>query len=115
MEYEITQETTIAMRTGELTLSREGEYWTEEERTCLILWYEQGMGYTEMAIRLQRSENASAQQINLLKLRRQYPSKMRKHHKVIKASGCLCSECTNDPASCPRCQLYLALKGEEAC
>lgn len=89
-----------AMRSRALTLEREGEYWTEEEKHRLQLMFEAGIGITQMACTLRRSEAAVLQQIEKMDLYNR-KSNPRRRCAVRKQSCCLCSVCTCDPQLCP--------------
>lgn len=88
------------MRRRTTRLDREGDYWSQAEWDQLIRLFEEGMGITEIAIRLQRTEPAVFQQIEKLDLyrRRENPQRARAHRA---RRGCLCSACQAPEASCP--------------
>lgn len=60
----------------------------------------EGVGITEMAVILQRSETAIIQQIEKMNLydRRLYPARQKS---CSAQSKCLCGTCMADPALCP--------------
>lgn len=98
------EEMTIAMRTGEIKMEREGTYWTDEERTYAKQRFYEGAPTNEIAIELQRSETAVQQQVLPLYVRP--PENTRKRQIVIKEDMCLCAACTCDRSLCPLCKVY---------
>ena len=62
------QELLMALRSGELPSERSKEYWSDREREQLRHLYESGVGISEIALLLQRSENAVIQQLITMKL-----------------------------------------------
>lgn len=85
------QETVRNMRHRTTRLDREGDCWTDNEKHRLRIMFNQGVGITEMAVRLQRSEPAVYQQIEKSDLyrRKEHPKRKQKqkHH------YCLCNRC----------------------
>ena len=81
----------INMRQRTTRLEREGDYWTEEEKFQLETLFEQGVGITQIALCLQRTEPAVFQQIEKMDLyeRRRRPSRRRSVKQMI----CLCNRC----------------------
>lgn len=63
-----TQELLIALRNGEIPSERSGEYWEEDEKSKLKRMFWNGAGISEMAVDLQRSENAVIQQLLLMRV-----------------------------------------------
>ena len=59
----ITAEIIADIHSGEITMTREGHIWTDEEKTELYIQYYSGMGITEPAYLHQRAENAIIQQL----------------------------------------------------
>jgi hypothetical protein len=53
----------IAMRTKGEGLVNDGQFWTEEHKQLLYTYFSEGLGITESAIRLGRSEPAIVQQL----------------------------------------------------
>lgn len=88
------------MRQRTTRLEREGDYWTDEEKRQLRIMFEQGIGITEMAVRLQRSEPAIYQQIEKMDLygRKTKPKRKTKQ----KEPSCLCNRCKCAGNVCPR-------------
>lgn len=88
------------MRNRTVRLDRQGDYWTDDEKNQLVKMFNEGIGITEIAMRLQRTEPAIVQQIEKLDLyhRKDAPSRRKSCHKEAK---CLCSVCSLDPALCP--------------
>lgn len=98
------KEQTIAMRTGELKMEREGTYWSNEERSYARQQFYDGIPINEIAIELQRSETAVQQQVLPLYVRP--PENTRKRQNAPRDAVCLCSNCTCDRSLCPLCQVY---------
>jgi len=103
---------TIAMRNGEISMKRDREFWSDEERMNAALRYAAGVPLNEIAIDLERSEGAVYQQIVQMKLNFIPPEKARKRHSEPRASTCLCSSCTCDRSLCPLCEVYRTQKEE---
>ena len=75
----------MRQRTG--GIEREGLYWTESERQQLKADYADGIGLSEIAAELQRTETAVMQQLLQLNLvQKAQRCRSRK-------AGCLCSQC----------------------
>ena len=87
------------LRNRSSRMEREGDYWGQEEKERLIEMFYEGVGLSEIAIRLQRTEPAVCQQIEKLDLyrRKAYP----RRHKAPPKCGCLCSTCMADRSLCP--------------
>lgn len=93
-------ETVRNMRNRTMRMTREGDYWTPEEWNLLIRLFNEGVGITEISIRLQRTEPAVAQQIEKLDLyQRKENPKRRKS--VPQRPECLCDGCQLCGALCP--------------
>ena len=101
---------TIAMRNGEITMKRDREYWTDEERITASLRYAAGVPLNEIAIDLERSEGAVYQQVVQMKLHCIPPEKARKRRSEPRESTCLCSSCTCDRSLCPLCDAYKSMQ-----
>lgn len=67
------------MRKSAVRLERQGDYWSEEDKENLSKMFFEGVGITEMAVILQRSETAIIQQIEKMNLydRRLYPARQK--------------------------------------
>lgn len=80
------------MRQRTFRLDREGDYWTQEEKGRLEQLFADGVGFTEMAILLQRTEPAVYQQIEKQDLyeREEKPVRRRREDKE---PMCLCRKC----------------------
>lgn len=91
------------MRRRTTRLEREGDYWSTQEIDQLKTSFNEGIGITEMAIRLQRTEPAVIQQIEKLDLyqRKDNPRRRRKPRQDRRIS---CGACPVDPCPCPNCQ-----------
>lgn len=90
------------MRRRTKKMEHEGDYWTAEEREKLARLFDDGIGLTEIAILLQRTEPAVSQQVEKLDLyqRKENPARRRDPDK---SPVCLCGNCKLDCAFCPRC------------
>ena len=99
------------MRNRGIRLGREGDIWSQNEKGRLEELFYEGVGISEMAIRLQRTEPAVIQQIEKMDLyqRKSYPKRRRS---FAKSGSCLCQQCTADRSLCP---LYEEREQEEAC
>ncbi len=111
MEQSIEEKTRL-MRNGELQLSRDREYWTDDERDVLRREYMKGTSINVIALMLERSESAIYQQIERLGLCVRNPFSSRKKNSVSKRQDCLCMSCKCDRAVCPRCKVYQAVLEE---
>lgn len=82
-------ESVNTLRSHNSHLECAGDYWRPEEKERLIEMFYEGIGLSEIAIRLQRTEPAVFQQIEKLDLyrRKDYP-KRRKNFR--KPAVCLC-------------------------
>ncbi len=89
------------MRRKTFRLDREGDYWTQEDREQLTRLFHDGVGLTEIAILLQRTEQAINQQIEKMDLyeREDNPSRRRREDRE---PTCLCGKCALKTA----CRLY---------
>ena len=94
------REAVINMRRSPALLERRGEYWSNEDKEKVDNLFNQGVGITEIAMILQRSESAIMQQIEKQDLydRKLYPTRQRNSPVLSK---CLCEVCVADPALCP--------------
>lgn len=104
-KHEITEKT-IAMRTGNLKMKRDREYWTDEEREILKTRFLAGVPYNEIALELERSETAVQQQIEQMQIYVKPTRAPRKRCHAAQEPVCLCSVCTLDRSHCPRCEHY---------
>ena len=95
---------TIAMRTGEIKMEREGNYWTDDERAYAKRRFYEGAPINEIAIELKRSETAVQQQVLQLYVRP--PENIRKRQNAPRDAVCLCATCTCERSLCPLCQVY---------
>ena len=57
-----------ALRRGDMQSERSKEYWSEEERDYIKRRYLDGVGISQIALELQRSENAVVQQLIAMRL-----------------------------------------------
>ena len=72
-----------ALRRGDLSSERSKEYWEEQEDHDLKRDFKDGKGISEIALRLQRSENAVVQRLISMRMltppsQRRYRSKQKK-------------------------------------
>lgn len=100
--YLIRNEQIIAIRQQLISNERHREYWSDEEKNQLRDMFENGIGITEMALMLQRSEMAIVNQLNALGLFR----KCRAPKKVKKE--CLCSQCSHYGECTNACKAVLS-------
>lgn len=112
MYKEAIREQTIRMRSGEIQMSRDREYWTEEDRSTLRKEYESGTSINEIALMLERSESAIYQQIERFNLCVRNPFSLRKKSSTTKEYDCLCKSCKCDKSACPRCRVYQSVLEE---
>ena len=106
MSDEEIRQKTIQMRSGDMRMSRDREYWTEEDKEILEREYKNGTGINEIALILNRSESAVHQKIEQLGLCVRNPFSMRKRSGNKKDYKCLCENCKCDRSLCPRCKVY---------
>lgn len=96
-----TNEMLQAMRLRTISLKRDGEYWTEEEKRQLQDMFEAGYGISTISYNLQRSEAAICQQIEKQDLYRRKENPQRRSY-AKNPCDCLCDTCSCDPSTCPR-------------
>ena len=85
-----TKELLKSIRNRQTYLENEGNYWSDDERKKLDDLYNDGVGISEIALELERTEQAVFVQINLNRGNRGDTVRKcssAKHHK------CLCTEC----------------------
>lgn len=111
MEIVITRDTLIAMRTRGEGIEKDGQYWTEEDRNLLIEGHADGMGISELAILLSRSESAVIQQMYRERLMVTPETKKRNRKPKPELPSCeiceLKDECVKLREKCPRLKAYL--------
>lgn len=88
------------IRNRTVRLDREGDYWEDEEKNQLVRMFNDGVGITEMAMALQRTEPAIIQQVEKLDLYQRKAAPIRRKNPE-KEPRCLCSACSLNPALCP--------------
>ena len=90
------------LRNRTIRLDREGDFWTDDERTQLENMFGAGAGITEMALYLQRTEPAIFQQIEKMDLYRRtdFPQRRRTDH--CNGKSCLCCTCNISVDDCPQ-------------
>jgi len=89
-------------------LEREGEFWRNDERELLTQLFSEGVGISEIAIRLQRSEPAIFQQIEKLDLYQRQA--MPRRRKFFPEPKCLCITChviNCERRNCPYLQIEM--------
>ena len=106
MSDENIRQKTILMRNGDMRMSRDREYWTDEEKEILGREYKNGTSINEIALMLNRSESAVHQKIEQQGLCVRNPFSMRKRSGSKKDCKCLCENCKCDRSLCPRCKVY---------
>lgn len=106
MHNEEIRQKTIQMRNGDMRMSRDREYWTDEDKKILDREYKNGTSINEIALILNRSESAVHQKIEQLGLCVRNPFSMRKRSGSKKDYKCLCENCMCDRSLCPRCKVY---------
>ena len=89
-----------ALRSRAARPARENAYWSSGECEFLRTMYAEGIGISDIALGLQRSETAIMQQILKLDLpdRQAYPIRLKKNPKY----HCLCERCRLPEGECPR-------------
>ena len=87
--YSTKNEQIIAIRQQFVSNERHREYWSDYEKNKLKEMFENGIGITEMALELQRSEMAIVNQLNAMGLFKKCraPKKAKKE--------CLCPQCSH--------------------
>lgn len=88
------------MRNRTVRLDREGDYWKDDKKGQLERMFNEGVGITEMAMELQRTEPAIIQQVEKMDLYQRKAAPIRKKSS-FKQPQCLCSDCSLDPTLCP--------------
>ena len=81
----------IAMRMNGKGLDNDGLYWSEKDRKTLVNAFEHGVGVSEAALLLKRSEPAIMQQMIRERLM-QFETKKR-NRSAKKSAKCLCPTC----------------------
>ena len=94
------------MRKRTTKLEHEGDYWSEDEKKSLKQKFDDGMGISEIALFLQRTEPAVIQQIEKMDLygRKANPVR-RKYAKEISSPCYLCTAPCEDREKCPYAKL----------
>lgn len=88
----------MRQRTGQM--EREGSYWTADDKDNLKTLFFQNVGITDIALILQRTEVAVAQQIQMMNLY----EKVRRPSGSRRQEGCLCRKCgLQGSADCRGC------------
>lgn len=90
------------MRNHEGSMERAGEYWSDDDKLRLKEMFKLGIGISEIAIRLQRTEPAVYQQSEKMDLYNRKNNPKRRKISVSKTYSCHCPTCEVDPSLCPR-------------
>lgn len=103
MDDQGVRETIQNLRNRGGRLEREGDCWSQDEKDRLSEMFYAGIGISEIAIRLQRTEPAIFQQMEKQDLyrRKDWPKRRKS---VKKEPECYCKNCEVDPNLCPRCK-----------
>ena len=96
------QEVIKGIRSGSLHLEREGLYWSAADIEKLKRLFSEGVGITNTALELERTESAVYQQIEKLKLFKRGTYRKQSGPSDESEGKCRCSECTCNSAACPR-------------
>ena len=89
----------IALRTGKNPPERSGECWAKDELEQLKLLYYSGAGFSEIALKLKRTEVAVFQQATKIGLLSQQCKPRKRTPKQSGDTACLCPGCTM--TNCP--------------
>ncbi len=102
MDDETFRETVGNMRNRTTKMEREGDYWSDYEKEKLKKLFYAGVGITEIAVQLQRTEPAVFQQIEKMDLygRKENPQRRRNS---CKEAVCLCRDCQFVTGCTSRC------------
>lgn len=92
-------ETVRNMRRHTTRMERAGGYWSPGEKQQLEHLFLTGVGITEIAVRLQRTEPAVIQQIEKQDLYQRSQYRQRRRSPKDRC-GCLCGRCGLDPECC---------------
>ncbi len=103
MNEDVFSDAVKSMRNRNSRLDREGDYWASDEKERLQKMFDSGVGLSEIAIRLQRTEPAVFQQAEKMDLyhRKDHPRRRRCSKKPYQ---CPCPTCGVDHRLCPRCE-----------
>lgn len=100
MTEEAFAESVRNLRSNEGCLERAGDYWSDDDKRRLEEMFDAGVGISEIAIRLQRTEPAVFQQIEKLDLYRRKARPRRR--RSLKPCVCHCPTCGVGWENCPR-------------
>lgn len=88
----------IALRTGAKPAERSGEYWSKEDSALLGQLYAEGVGISEIALQLGRTEGAVCQQLikmGLLTPQGRHRTRKKEADETTELPcGCLCPHCS---------------------
>jgi len=89
-----------ALRNRTTKLQREGDYWDQEEIEKLKDMFNEGVGISDIALQLQRTEPAVQQQIEKLDLyrRKDRPQRRKQNKKRCEYAD----NCPHTPETCPK-------------
>ena len=101
MTEDVFSDAVKSLRNRNSRLEREGDYWAADEKERLQKMFDSGVGLSEIAIRLQRTEPAVFQQAEKMDLyhRKDHPRRRRNGKKPYQ---CPCPTCGVDHSLCPR-------------
>lgn len=88
------------MRNHESNQERAGEYWSDDDKRRLKEMFARGIGISEIAIRLQRTEPAVYQQSEKMDLYNRKDNPKRRKTAANKNCSCHCPTCEVDPSLC---------------
>ena len=100
----------IALRTGKTPPQRSGECWSQEELVQLSRLYYSGAGFSEIALKLKRTEVAVFQQASKIGILSQQCKPRNRIPKQQRHTACLCPDCTI--VDCPNCGKECPYAGE---
>jgi len=79
-----------ARRSGAEKSAQDGKYWTEDEKRTLVILFDEGVGLSEIALKLDRSENGIVEQ---LKANRMMTPPQKERYRGPKQPVCQCHKC----------------------
>ena len=106
MSEDIVLETIRGMRAGIIKPEHENWFWSDFDNELLITNYNNGIGISELAVLLNRSEQAIYQRLRALgffDIYCKHRRREKKEEKCLCGANCLCSECIlRKTEYCPR-------------
>lgn len=82
----------VAMRTSGAGLDKDGLVWSDEDKRTVAELFHNGIGITEIALQMQRSEPAIVQQLVKDKF---FQNETKSRTRTKRERGCLCPDCSN--------------------